>query len=187
MANNAYPKQAMESLLGDVRSLSDGLRDTMAALEVRIAESMTDASDEEVAYTELWLRQCRERLEELDKKVGHIRQLNWKRGLYRWYQRETMFKAFGHKFRLDFNFKISLPKERTAARAKLIDWLKAGNRMDALVMDEGTGEWTFDYKVMEKLVNQMLSEGNRPPDECEIKLHPQPRIVVIVDKAATEQ
>ena len=170
----------MDGTLGATRSLHDSLREVLAQVENRIANSMTSADDAEICYTELWLRQIRERLEELDKKIGSVRQINWKRALHLWYSREELVKLYGHKFRLDFNFKISLPKERTAERAKLVQWLKDGQRMDALVMDEATGEWTFDYKVMEKLVNTMLENSQRPPD-C-IKLHPQPRIVVQVDK-----
>jgi len=175
-----YPKHAMDSSLGAVRTIADGLRDLLAQLDVRIAESMVDSGDDEICYTELWLRQVRERLEEVDKRVGTIRQMNWKRALQQWYSKEVNLKMYGHSFSLKFEFIPGMPKDQTAERGKLIEWLKAGNRMDCLVMDEYTGDWVFDFKKMQALVNEMLSKGNRPPDS--ITLHPQPKILVRADK-----
>lgn len=175
-----YAKAAMESVLGAVRNVADSCIELMNHIEGRIIDSMTTGSDEEICYAELWLRQIRDRFKELDKKVGHVRQVNWKRALHLWYTNPEVKKMFGHKFRLDFHMIPSLPKEGTKERGELIEWLKAGNRMDCLVMDEYSGNWVFDFDKMESLVNQMLSEGNRPP-EC-IKLHPQPKIVVQVEK-----
>lgn len=175
-----YPKTPMDGTLGAMRALADSLRDLLGVVEGRIMESMTDATDDELCFTELWLRQMRERVQELDKKIGHVRQVNWKRALVRWYTRDEVIKKLGHKFRLEFHMIPSLPKEGTKERGEVIAWLKAGGRMDCLVMDEFTGDWVFDFKKMEKLVNDMLAQGNRPP--ASITLHPQPKIVVQVEK-----
>lgn len=180
--NEEFPhKNEMNGWLGAVRNLADGLRDTLANLENRVISSMIDASDEEICYTELWLRQVRDRLNELDSKMGHVRQVNWKRALTNWYTREDFKKKlYGHTFRLDFHLIPTLPKPGTKERAEVFAWLDAGGRGDCTLIDEGTGERVFDFKAMEVLVNQMLAEGNRPP-AC-IKLSPQPKIVVRADK-----
>ena len=179
--NEAFPhKQALEESLGAMRSLADNVRDLLTAQDARIVSSMTSANDDEICYIELWMKQLRDRLKELDKKIGSVRQLNWKRAMHLWYTREESTRMYGHIFRLSFHFIPSLPKAGTKERHDVIAWLKAGNRMDCLVMDEHTGEWVFDFDKMEELVNAMLSDGQRPPDA--IKLHPQVKIDVRAER-----
>jgi len=181
MANEAFPhKSVMEGTLGATRSLCDGLRDLLANIENRVIASMADASDEEICYVELWLRQVRDRLKEIDKKAGHVREVNAKRALHQWYPREDFTtKLYGHTFRLDFHIIPSLPKAGSAERATIMAWLKANGRADCIIVDE-TGEEVFVYDAMEKLVNDMLANGDRPP--AGIKLHPQAKIQVRADK-----
>jgi hypothetical protein len=173
-----FPGQAkLDAGLDSMRAVGDQLRECLDALDARVKASFVSAADMEVAYAELWTRMIRDLAKELDKRIGHVRDLNAKRAAHLWLSKDVdSCEYFGRSFRIDLTLLPSLPKKGSRERAELIQWLYAGDRGDCLVIDEATGEPVFDYDKMTELCNAMVEQGAQPP--ASIKLHPKAKIIV---------
>src|SRR5262245_46775828 len=99
MNDKVHNQPQLEGALAMLQSTSDGLREQIALVENRIKETFTSAADKEIAYAELWIRRVRAIVEELNKKLGHIKDLNAKRALHLMMDRQddTIY-AFEHSF-----------------------------------------------------------------------------------------
>lgn len=152
---------ALEAL----RLSNERLSAAYAAVELRM--SSVDATDAELAYHALFLKEAGETAEELKKKAASLDEANAQRFMRIVVPRGVDgILVFGKRFRVDSNLIPKTPKYGTEEHAAMIEWLKASEFAGAVKVE-------VPWKSMQSILNTLSERGLPFPPHVDTYVKPK--------------
>lgn len=152
------------------RNLFEHLLGALEQLDARVRGSLAEATDSELAYHQLFVREVDEVLSRLVKRAKEVSELNeWRITKILADRDSEGFVAFDRKFLSESDLVPGAPAERTQEYSEFLGWLK-NSEYAGLVKE------TVSWQSLKKLCNELAEKGEPPPPH--VKLYPKLKVRV---------
>lgn len=167
-----------ERLLELSRQLRGLLADFLPRLEQRLLKTATYASDAEMAFYELWIRNVRELHDESVKQLAHVKDPSRRRMFYTlWSAERRSLSMLGHAFHIDADLLPAIPALDDPKYHELVSWLTE-NVAHAAGSPHPIIKTRLDFEGLENLCNELAAQGEPMPPGVQVS----PKVTVRVTR-----